>query len=270
MMSKKALEEERRLEIEQDLLSKASRTVAVKEKRANEVVGMKQKNWLRHERERVTRMQMTRVQNYINTQLQEKFILDKIQFDVRKRVTEEVEEHQRKRREELEQELRQARQARGEQLLAAAKTNERSIIRKEIAENRKAKLSQSRVRTAERDRWNSQERERRAHELMRKQEEKYSKILTRSLLKAHELLQSPILFEQSRKGSSVHSSARRDCSVGTGFVMSGGRVTHPKLLTPQTARSIIEFQSSQLSAGRASAAGASMNRNASPMSNVSL
>lgn len=258
ILAKKQEEEETKLERKQTLASKEERINRVAEAREKQREELRQKLWFRQEKERVAKEQMEKARRMIATTMEEQIALETIERTMAQRVADEVAEEQRRIREEQALTIQEAKRQREQQLMVAAKANERYLVRKEIQRQRQSDAEQQRKRRQEQLLLASQERERRVMERVRKEDEKHQKTLTRSLLKAHTLLHTPILFEQSSdgavklvkaaltsprtgsRGQSVNLLSASASSAQQSFMLSNGKETHPRLFSPEVARALVE------------------------------
>lgn len=269
LMAKKLEEEESKLEKKQAIAAKQERALKVALQREQHREELRQKIWFRHEKDRVAREQISKTRELITSTLEEQIAFEQIERTMAKRVAEEVAEEQKRLRAEQAAAIKAAKMQREEELIAAAKANERQIVRKEIQQQKRIDGEMARRRKLEQELLLSQERERRAMERMKKEQEKHQKTLTRSLLKAHEMLQSPILFEHTTDGAVQLVKQQRSLSPSAKntFLLSTGKETHPRLLSPSVAAGLLGVAPR---VGSAAGASPSPLRHASPRSNFSI
>lgn len=243
LLNKKLIEEETRIEARQAMAQRQAKSMRIVIEREKQREEMRQRMWEREEKERVARKNMEMVRDAITNQMKEDLLLTSVEHTMVKRVAEEVAVQQAKVRQEQAVAMKLAKEAREAQMLAASKLNERQLVRKEVALEKKKAAEEQRRRRAEYEAWSAQERERKAAERLRREEEEQSKKLTRSLLKAHDLLQAPILFDQQSNGITKLFQGRGDQKLSPGFVMSSGNNTHPRMLSTSSIKGLMRSHS---------------------------
>lgn len=262
LMAKKQEEEETKLELKQSLASKQTRNLKVALAREQQRDELRQKIWAKQEKDRIAREQMERVRQAIAANVEEQIAFENIERQVAKRVADEIAVEQRQMRIGQAEAIRQAKKVREEQLIAAAKRSERLIARQELQQQKREEAEAAKRQKVERDLLAQQERERRAFDRIKKEEDKQHKSLTRSLLKAHEMLQNPAIFEHTASGATQMMKAKSKASASPGFTLSNGKETHPRLLSAGVVAQLMGSASPAASLRRV--------RDASPRSNFSL
>jgi hypothetical protein len=265
MMAKKLEEEESKLELKQNLAVKQTRVLKVAVAREQQREELRQKIWAKQEKDRIAREQMERVRLAIASNVEEQIAFENIERQVAKRVASEIAAEQKQLRLEQAEIIRQAKKQREVQMISTAKRSEQLIVRQEQQQLRREEAEAVRRRKAERDLLAQQERERRAFERIKREEEHQQKSLTRSLLKAHEMLQSPTVFEHTTAGATQMMKMKSQAASSPGFTLINGKESHPRLLSTDVVAKLM---------GNASPAtpGRSVRRirDASPRSNFSL
>jgi hypothetical protein len=306
MMRTKLAREEHKAVLEVQLAEKALRSDRVAKHRESKREQIRQELWHRQERERVVREQIESNRRLLEQHKQEEFIMDDISYEMRRRVESELTERQRAQRAQVRHEFEEDKARREAQLTQGAKRQWTAAVRREKAQQRsrsEAERQQHHDRVAL---LQAQERERRAAERAKEQEAEKQKTITRKLLKAHSMLYSPLLFEQSSRGATrlvdsagrpaapatpTSHSARRSRSAAAipadvdGFVMTGGKSTRHRLLPEKVWDGIIRHHERALDAEGSRGASSSFHattgsprgaaspsrlRSASPRSVVSL
>ncbi|CUF84730.1 Hypothetical protein, putative [Bodo saltans] len=265
LMTKKLEEEETKLELKQNLAVKQTRVLKVAVAREQQREELRQKIWAKQEKDRIAREQMERVRLAIASNVEEQIAFENIERQVARRVATEIETEQKQLRLEQAEVIRQAKKQRESQIISAAKRSEQLIVRQQQQQQRREEAEAVRRRKAERELLTQQERERRAFERIKREEEHQQKSLTRSLLKAHELLQTPAIFEHTTSGATQMMKMKSMAASSPGFTLINGKESHPRLLSTDVVAKLM---------GNASPAtpGRSVRRvrDASPTSNFSL
>ena len=269
-LKQRQLIEESRLEVQQALAAKASRSTIVAYEREKKKETLREKIWFRHERDRIAREHMEQTRQAITNQLREQITFDDIQHKMESRVVAEVIADQRRRREELDVSLEEERKRKEQQIVNTAKANYRQQVRRENMEKAKSERETAQQRREQQQLLAAQERERRALEHMKQQQERQEKLLTRALLKAHEMMQTPITYEQLSRGTSLRSKSQ-DQAISPPFVTSSGKEVWPKMLSPKTLGGLTAYHSParQISPARGMTS-AARTRDASPDSVISI
>jgi hypothetical protein len=269
-LKQRQLTEESRLEVQQALSAKASRATVVAYNREQKKEALRENFWLRHERDRIAREHMEQTRQAMTNQLREQITFDDIQHKMESRVVAEVQADQRRRREELELMLEEERKRKEAMIVNTAKANYRQQVRREHMERSRANEALSRQRREQQQLLAAQERERRALEHMKQQQERQEKLLTRALLKAHEMMQTPITYEQQSRGTSLREKSQ-DKPFSPPFVTSTGKEVWPRMLSPKTMTGLTSFHSParQTSPSRALSS-IGRTRDASPDSVISI
>jgi hypothetical protein len=296
LLKTKIAREEQRTMMEDNIEQKGRRIDIVLKQREAKREAIRMDLWNRQERERVVREQIDANRALLEQQAQEEIVMDSISYHMRKRTEVELSERQRAQRDALRNEQEAERKKREDMLNAQAKRQWSTAVRRDKALERKRMEEQERLQRDRAALLRAQERERLAAEKAKEEEANRQKMLTRKLLKAHTLLYTPLLFEQSAKGETrlvtalpsgprsarSKSAPRIRMPVGAevdGFTMAGGAKSYSKLL-PQNVwdgvirhhESVLEREGS-LSPGRSaprSKSGRDRLRSASPRSVYSL
>lgn len=263
--------EESRLEVQQALAAKASRATVVAFNREQKKEALRESIWVRHERDRIAREHMEQTRQAITNQLREQITFDDIQHRMENRVVHEIQADQRRRREELEVMLEDDRKRKEAIIVNTAKANYRQQVKRENMERAKESGSTMQRRREQQQLLAAQERERRALEHMKQQQERQEKLLTRALLKAHEMMQTPVTYEQASRSTSLREKSQ-DKPYSAPFVTSTGKEVWPRMLSPKTMSGLTAFHSPvrQASPARAGKSTGSRTRDASPDSVVSI
>lgn len=266
LMTKKQEEEELKLELKQNLAVKQTRVLKVAVAREQQREELRQKIWAKQEKDRIAREQMERVRQAIASNVEEQIAFENIERKVAQRVANEIATEQRQLRLEQAEIIRQAKIQRATQMVTAAKRSEQLIARQELNQQRREEAELVRRRKAERELLAQQERERRAFERIKREEENQQKSLTRSLLKAHEMLQSPAVFEHATSGAThMMKTMSKAATSSPGFVLINGKESHPRLLSTDVVAKLMG-NAAPATPGRS----IRRNRDASPRSNFSL
>jgi hypothetical protein len=269
-LKQRQIVEESRLEVQQALAAKASRATVVEYNREKKKETLRENFWMRHERDRIAREHMEQTRQTITNQLREQITFDDIQYKMQSRVVAELQADQRRQREELELMLEDERKRKEATIVNTAKANYRQQMRREHVESSKANQASMQKRREQQQMLSAQERERRALEHMKKEQDRQDKLLTRALLKAHEMMQTPITYEQRSRGTSLRGGSQ-DKPISPPFVTSTGKEVWPRMLSPTTLAGLTSFHSPDRQARSVRRGNSSSReRDASPDSVVSI
>lgn len=253
LISMRVAQEEQKAVLEVQLEDKAYRIDRVVKHREARREEIRDELWQRQERERVVREQIERNRTILAQQAEEELAMEDIGFRMRQRVKDELAERQRNQREQLRQKYESERKAKDTVLQHQAKKQWTASVRRTKAVERSRSVEADK---AKRDRvllWQAQERERRAAERAKADEAQRQKTLTRNLLKAHTMLYTPTLFEQSARGDmrlSARSASRRRSKSAVsdheGFVMVGSKRTYKSMLPAEVWDGIIRHHEDEI------------------------
>ena len=277
-------QEEAKIELEAKVRSKGQRykTVLVDRERRREA--LRDELWMRQERDRAVRMHMENTREQVAMHMKQNLEMDTIERQLAARLQQEIRDRQRSERDAAKRSLHEARLAKEKKLEQTARTAEQIRIREERAEAERKQKEEEMKRLEGKRLLVMQNREREAAERAREEDLKRQKILTRTLLKAHNMMLDPAIYQQTSKGAKLlpETSRSRSASRGLaeGFTMSRSKVTYPHLLDDDTWKGIASYHSEKIegsqnnsacrqrgpSTGRRSAAA----RSASPKSILSL
>jgi hypothetical protein len=261
ILNTKVAREEQRAMLEHQLEEKGRRVDVVAKQREARREEVRMELWHRQERERVVRKQIDANRQMLEQAKQEEMVMDAVSFKMRKRTEAEIAERQRAQRLELRKQYDEERKTREAQLQVQAKRQWSAAVRREKTLEQKRAAENQRLQKDRVSLFKAQERERKAAEKARSDEAQRQKILTRKLLKAHTMLYTPLLFEQSARGEtrlvdpttgapSAPRSGRSKSAHGVadveGFTMAGGKPTYRRMLPERVWDGIIRHHETAL------------------------
>eukprot|EP00742_Colponemidia_sp_Colp-10_P014805 GILJ01016862.1.p1 GENE.GILJ01016862.1~~GILJ01016862.1.p1 ORF type:complete len:551 (-),score=75.15 GILJ01016862.1:38-1558(-) len=231
-------DEDRKTEVQQSIINKNFVSTSVAHVRAAKSAKLRDDMWVRHERDRLARMELSRARDAIADKMREKFVMEGIEAVVAKRVSKEVTERNRKVREAEEALMRREREEREREL--------REVERKQTAQSfRKIKSAEQVQQQRDADKrveqyrqWTIQERERQAIIRLQKEEQNQHKKLTSALLQAHSMVANPQMFDLN---GNVRTNRSHSKHQDPGFSLADGSTSYAKLLPNASIDSVVAF-----------------------------